>query len=481
MYHGEGGRIVLDNLPTESQADRKLRLEADELERNRRPGARFLEFLKSLGSASAIVIAVVGGITAYTSFKEWQTNQVQDREAKRDARLDHTFDLLSSKSSQQRAAAISYASILLSADAPDRNKLIFLGIANALPLEEDTSVRNAMVRFFEEADPSVAGDDALKAAGQSLIASNSTAFMKSDLRSRPIQYKEDIQRRSDGPTLHAEGLAICGLLKKTASIKQVANAFLMDCNMDGANLDKMNFSGSTLAFAYFRNAHLQASDLEYTDLEGAYFGGADLRGAQIKEGTYDGVQYTHLRVAQAPEGAYTFLERPSFVNADLRNASVTGLPLLEAVDVDEMRRSPEMSFGELSFHGAKLEGASMSFYVIGRGREPTKLNVAGKLQLRADLNRPLTGFLEPTATFAKTGEYAFETPFEYLTSEELARLDHRAEFRLLLNFVDGIVLHAANREPPAFTSQRLNNYAKCLLSRSRGESLASCQVALNSR
>jgi Pentapeptide repeats (8 copies) len=305
---------------------RKLELETKLIEDQLTPAGRRRETLKAVAGASGLILAFVAVIGGLFSILNWLFQENRNRDLRIQERMDRSLGLLSETRPTQRVAAISSLQSFIATSDDTRNSQVLVSIANALPLEEDGTVRNAMLSLFEDLDAETTGKQALDVALKSL-AHNSRGLMRaSDLwnKNPRLGFYRIAETIKEGAALEAIARAITVLLRKGARVKDLSEIYLPDSDLSSLDLTGINFDFSILALTDFSNAILTGASFNDANLEHVYFVRSDLRFAKLNDqrklgykqpfDSYIGKQFENSSKNLA------MISLPDFSCADLRNA-----------------------------------------------------------------------------------------------------------------------------------------------------------------
>lgn len=353
-------------------ARRKAEIELALLEEQLTPAARRREWIKALASASGVILAVVALLGAVISAGEWFASQKKDRDVRNEERFERALTLLSEARPPQRAAALTTLGSFIDADNQQRDRQVLVSVANALPLEDDPSVRGAMVSFFDDIDPQVVGKLGLDAALKSLSYASRELVLRSDYWHERDTLFSATGGSKDGATLTALERTMAGLMRKGAATHNMSGVYLEGANLSNLDLTGTNFDDAILRTANFENAMLTGASFIGADIEAAHFARADLRLAQFRyfTGTVASDAHNNFVEFEFTRADWQFLKtkqpqavgvvQPDFSCADLRGADFSGSYLvgmgqdLTGVFVN----------GAAMFEGADLAGANFDDIVV---------------------------------------------------------------------------------------------------------------------
>ena len=360
LAHAEvAQQVTLDKLRSEA------RLAADQLT----PAYRRRTLISLIAGASGLVLAVIAVLGGLASAYQWFVDQRESREARSYDRMDRALNLLSGERPSQRAAAVTALDIALSNGDQQRNRQIVISIANALPLEKDSSVRNAMVWFFEDIDERAVDVDTLNAALKSLVYVNrgltKEAGLRQSLAKDWFKIETDIP---NGAALQSLARAMTALMKKGARYQDLSGLYLGRSNLSELDLDGTKFDDSILAWTNFTATSLRGASFDGADLEQTEFYSADLRDASFAFTRYDdqGEERTSYVTRQLMNGvnpnlsSLPALRLPDFGCADLRNANFSGQIALGFMSTKNLAVPVDAKVPEPIFQSADLSGTDFS-------------------------------------------------------------------------------------------------------------------------
>jgi uncharacterized protein YjbI with pentapeptide repeats len=353
-------------------ARRKAEIELALLEEQLTPASRRREWVKALASASGVILAVVALLGAVVSAGEWFASQRKDRDVRTEERFERALSLLSEARPPQRAAALTSLGSFIDANNQQRDRQVLVSVANALPLEDDPSVRGAMVSFFDDIDPQAVGTLALDAALKSLSYASRDLVQRSDYWHERDTLFPFVGGSKDGAAMTALERAMAGLMRKGARNHNMAGTYLEGADLSKLDLTGTNFDDAIVNGANFGNAALVGASFVGADIEGAHFVRADLRLAQFRystDATAGGahnnfVQFDFLRALwqflKTKTANAIVVSQPDFSCADLRGADFSGSYLV-GLNPDDMT---QFLSGAAQFQGADLAAANFDGIVV---------------------------------------------------------------------------------------------------------------------
>jgi uncharacterized protein YjbI with pentapeptide repeats len=347
---------------------RKLELEAKLIEDQLTPAGRRRETLKAVAGVSGLVIALVTVIGGLLTILNWLVQENHNRDLRIQERMDRSLSLLSETRPTQRTAAISSLQSFIATSDDTRNSQVLVSIANALPLEEDGTVRNAMLSLFEDIDAKITGKQALNVALKSL-AHNSRGLMRaSDLwnKNPPFGFYRIAETIKQGAALEAIARAITVLLRKGARVEDLSEIYLPDSDLSDLDLTGINFDFSILALTDFSNAILTKASFNGANLEHVNFVRSDLRSARLSDqrklGHKQPVDSYIEKQFESSSKNLAMISLPDFSCADLRNAVFSNHALFGI-----WRNEVPTNIHPVNFAGSNLANADMTniyFYVL---------------------------------------------------------------------------------------------------------------------
>ena len=379
---GTSPRTPPDKAALDAALTRKANLEADLLAEQLKPHSRRVETLKVLAGASGLLLAAISLGGGLFSIGSWFHDQAQNRELRIEERLERTLNQLSEPRTAPRIAAVGSISSFLTKGADERNTRVVAAIANAIALEDDQVVRNAMIAFFVDLNPDVVSRDSLNRALAILVSHNRGLITD---RRNWSSGEERWFNIEPNRVRYMAGLAraTASLMRHGARVRDMSALYLVRADFSGLDLSGINFDNSVLNTSDFLRSVLRRASFDGASLAATSFVAADLRQARftVPENGFSFLELD-LRRSAGPEvrrqlpGAMMHADYPDFACADLRGADFSGFPIWN-VTSDDIRHRQQM-WAWPKFDGANLANANFGqmrvFYLDTlRPREQSEL------------------------------------------------------------------------------------------------------------
>jgi hypothetical protein len=158
-------RAELDKLHAEID---KLRVDRDFATYQTSRTYRILEYLKGAAGVGAVAAAVAGLLTLVVSGWQWNAQQNQSRLVRIDERADKALASLGEKEPSARLGAVESLRSFLTQPDDLRHTQVLASMTNALAIEPEIAVRNAIIAVLQSIDPHVVSKASLDAALVSL-------------------------------------------------------------------------------------------------------------------------------------------------------------------------------------------------------------------------------------------------------------------------------------------------------------------------
>ena len=166
----------------------KTRLETRLLAQQLTPSYRRQQSVKTVISASGLIIALVSVIGGFLSVANWFLEQKRDREIHAEERLDRALTLLADENPSKRLAGVISLRSFTSEKNDLLNTQVLQALSGRLAFEESAAVRNAILFSFEDVDAKVVNAQVLHRALQSL-AETSRSLVQVTLPSERVSLR----------------------------------------------------------------------------------------------------------------------------------------------------------------------------------------------------------------------------------------------------------------------------------------------------
>ncbi len=291
-----------------------------------------------------VTIAIVGAGLAY-----YQTRNKAVHAA--DSKIQDAVNDLSSPTAN-KLFALSVLRSALSTN-PEHAPEILTGVASALSVERDISMRNSLATMFDNTSAEHLNPAALAAVLEDLASLSRSLVEKANLHANHQWLYERIYDDSAEARAQSLATAIVALLHAGVRTTDLSGIYCGQCTLSGLDLHSINLSGAILGDADLSRTNLADAKLDGADLERTNLQFADLRSASIR-GYVDPRQiymqdYAFNRL-QAKLGSFS---GPSFKCANLDAADFTGQAVFFFV-------APQVGVGQINFGQADFAGASMT-------------------------------------------------------------------------------------------------------------------------
>ncbi len=347
--------------------EHKAQLEARLLAEQFTPSHQRIEKFKVAINASGLVAAIAtlvglfGGAWQYLDQREKELRQQeQARQLRIEERMDRALMQLAEARAPQRAAAVASLHSFIDSKDAKRNIQVLSAFASALPLEKDSTVRNAILAVFEESDGKTVGKPALDYALNTLVGHSRGMVRETNLWvERPDKLYAMENHLSEGTALQTTARAITALLHKGARIKNMSGIYLGRSILSGLDLSEINFDDSILAWSDFRDAKLVKASFDNADLDYVRFIKADLTEARLISEKYgwsrDNRMHYTARIRN-DKNRHVVVHHPAFRCANLTRADFSGSPILNMSPDKLPGLVVPFIFSPPKFAGANLTG-----------------------------------------------------------------------------------------------------------------------------
>jgi uncharacterized protein YjbI with pentapeptide repeats len=324
-------------VPDEETLERKekLRLESEVLRRQLRKSFLLIEWAKAVAGP----VAVLGLFcTMYIALSQRE----DARQGRDDERFERAITRIGSNQTSERLTGIAgLQQFLDSGDARHQtNALQYL--VNAAAIEEDATVRSAILDVFGGADPS---HITLQAMNKALISARdrnrailvryidhffAIPLVNNRFPSGPAYSEVPIGELSQEQRAPLEATAniIAALIRDGAKTEDMSRVYCVECKFGrddkSVDMSHINFEGAFLRRADFRNANLSASSFHNADLVQTSFTSANLHAAKL---TSDVPITPWEELAGVAANNLLAMHGASFVCADLSEADFAGRPI----------------------------------------------------------------------------------------------------------------------------------------------------------
>jgi Pentapeptide repeats (8 copies) len=248
-------RAELDKLRAEVD---KLRVDRDLTIYQTSRTYRILEYLKGAAGVGTVAAAVAGLVTLAVSAWQWNVQQTESRLVRIEERADKALASLGEKEPSARLGAVESLRSFLTQPDELRHKA---SITNALAIEPEIAVRNAIIAVLQSIDPHVVSNASLDAALVSLRSVSRTLIASGSInRDHPRMQHPLKPPATDSIEGRAQsvGFAIAALLHLGASAVDLTSVYCVECDLTNLNLAGVNFEDSILYLANFEMSQLKA-------------------------------------------------------------------------------------------------------------------------------------------------------------------------------------------------------------------------------
>jgi uncharacterized protein YjbI with pentapeptide repeats len=352
--------------PEPALRTKKLQLEIEQLQQQNSRGARIVEALKNWGTPFVTISTLVALVwTIHAGIVQMrQTQNAQDQN-----RFDKAITRLGNTSVKERQTGAAGLGLFLGPGQEQRHGPTLRFLASALVIEDDPTVRSAILDTFRHVDPEIVQQQARDEGLRTLIESDRAIL--GELRSRTtisgfvndylaLGGSGETYAQKNALRAAAKGIAI--LITKRTGIRDFSNIYCENCDFSlsdassdltgadftGAFLDHANFPGATLSGANFHNAALQGTNFRRATLRGANFSGTP---------SSDYVLTFLFENQERPEG-------PNFACSDLTGADFSGslfFGVIESHDPKELVAGyPELTQADLT----NADLSKIGFYAL---------------------------------------------------------------------------------------------------------------------
>jgi uncharacterized protein YjbI with pentapeptide repeats len=353
----------------------KTKLETRILAQQLTPSYRRNERVKTLISASGLIVALATVVGGLLSVGGWLIEQTKDRQIRSEERLDRGLNLLADDSPSKRLAGVYSLRSFLDHKDSTQNTQVLLALAGRLAIDDSPTVRIAMQSAIQDIDSKQMDASTLNSGLKSLIETSRSLiaeghFWRDDFK---VAYAPNIDPKTD-VKLRGTAQAMVALLRKGARSDDMTGIYLGRSDLSGIDLSRVSFDDSILSFSDFSNATLRGTSFNGTNLEGTRFISADLRDSKfILSGKNLGVtrwDYVELQLARVDKGQVS-VSMPDFSCSNLENADFSGASLFELVS-NAVSINGFEDWGPI-FWRANLKDANMrtaQFFGLATGHDP---------------------------------------------------------------------------------------------------------------
>jgi uncharacterized protein YjbI with pentapeptide repeats len=342
----------------------KVRLENQLLRRQLTRKFLLLEWAKAIAGP----VAVFGLCwTMYIAISQ----RGDARRERDDERFDRAITRIGSTQVPERLTGIAGLGQFLNSSEPERQAQSLQYLVNAAVIEQDPTVRSAILEIFDGLAKSPAAQQALGIALTSARDKNRAILKRyvgryfatplvGRLPSGPGYTEVPIGKLSaeEQAPLETTASIMAALIRAGAKIPDLSQTYCVECQFGfddkSVDLSYTNFDGAYLRRADFRNADLSGSSFHNADLVGTGFISANLRAAKLTE---DLLITPWQELAAMAGNNLHLMYGANFACADLYEADFSGRsiftfiyknPVLGAVQHD--------NFAKANFRKTKLMG-----------------------------------------------------------------------------------------------------------------------------
>ncbi len=272
----QGGETVID-IEADLQIE-KLRLEVESLRHKLFHRNDWMEWMKAASGPVAVLGLVISTILAALQMGA-------AREAGLEDRFQREVAHLGSSSTSERLTGVAGLSLILGDGLQaKRHREAVSFLVNELSVEQDTTVRGAMVDAIAQLDPKKPSQSALaEEALQLLIARNRGLNRMHEFSAEELLPQGAEKSQQLGPLLDTGNL-IARLIREGASSGDLSGIACIGCDFSGSKHQRpADFGGSVLANADFSKAYLEGANFLDSVLLRTKFVGADLQDANLGE------------------------------------------------------------------------------------------------------------------------------------------------------------------------------------------------------
>ncbi|HUZ47593.1 MAG TPA: pentapeptide repeat-containing protein [Terriglobia bacterium] len=351
----------------------KLKLERGELRFQASWKGRTFEFLKAFTGVAAIIAAIAGIISVLLTYRSTNKQLAELTSFQVEERFDKDVSRLGGNSPSVRLAGVSGLQIFLQSGGSSRQRAALLFLANSAAVEEDETVRGAILDTFASLGryrvPRHILDEALRVErdrNRGILRVLQARFRDQLGENDKLLFEKGndearigkLNAAQLGP-LRATAAMVAALIRDGAYVKDLSRIYCVSCDFSPKNR-RIDLSGSKFDNSYLRRAIFRNAKLENASFDGAYltrtdFTNADLRNADFTSPPLADPPIQAILVRKALSGA----EGPIFECADLSGADFTGSVLFGFywTDIYGAGYFPR-------FYGANLRGADLESFKV---------------------------------------------------------------------------------------------------------------------
>ncbi len=347
--------------PEQKEQTKKLAVERALLELQLSPRFQRRENLKVMAGLGGVFAAIIAIVSLLFSFYSSQKQEILDREVRIDTRLDKAFERLASKNANERLGSVTILQSFLPDQKYKNDSLILMALTNALAVENDSMVRNSIVRVLTATDKDLISEQSQNEALNNLIDISRALVVEGRLerkrRTNPFFLPEKtnlIELRA-----HNVGRSIIGMLKAGATSTDLSGTYLVQSDFSGMQLSGTNFSDAVLAFSKFIGTTCRDCNFDGADIEDTLFQDAILDNAKFTLTERPGAgEYRSSYVNELLSRGLPTIQGPDFSRASLIKADFSGHPLFGFLK-DGGFHFPG-NFFTPKFHNANLKEANFT-------------------------------------------------------------------------------------------------------------------------
>jgi hypothetical protein len=344
-------RLELDKRDAEARIA-KIDLEKKVLSDQLTRASQLREWLKTLGTAAAILVFLWTVISGLQQLRDNLTSREEER-------FERAIVRISSEKPTGRLSGVVSLRDFLAPGPHASGALSYL--ANAMILEQDSSVRRAILEAITSLKTGELDRRTLNQTLETLVDGNRNLTQIAAKQSQSgYSYPNDPDLADRLRTISA---AIVFLLKNRTEIRNLSGIYCVSCDFRGINLPGVIFDDAILSSAVFDNAILTNSSFENAVLTSTSFKGAHLNSAKFAL-TRDKQPGFAVEAFLHHQGFFPY--GPNFNCADLQNADFSGQPFFGLVQespgfTDPINAMvPELSNANL----AKADFTRMGLYLV---------------------------------------------------------------------------------------------------------------------
>ncbi len=349
-----------------SASEHKQQLETQKLEYDLGSGRR-LEWIKAFGPYFT-------GLGLFVTLGLGISQLRQSQQSREDERFERAVTRLASQQTAERLTGIAGLQQFLTSSDSQRQESTLTFIVNAAVIEENQTVRTALLDVLDR----LVGYSMQKSALDSAIVTardrnrailkrltdgylNSLNFGEkwptgAGFSEVPIGNPDDRTRQS----LEASASAIAALIRAGAYVQDLSQTYCVECVFSSkekpARLQSVNFDASFLRRARFDNAQLTGASFRNAALIGTFFNSANLAGALL---TADIPATPWQQFSAMSSGTTMALYGANFSCANLNSADFSGRATFIILYNNPVYGVFGDSFGESNLSGAKFDNIQM--------------------------------------------------------------------------------------------------------------------------